>query len=69
MWCRFAYVVAVTLFGAFAQTPCEQVKMLKLTGMVITKLNRRLSDRSRVRIIQQLPPRRCFRPTAALLRR
>src|SRR6202790_45746 len=36
MWCRFAHVLAVTVFGAFAQTPCEQVKMLKLTGMVIT---------------------------------
>ena len=36
MWCRFAYVLAVTGFGAFAQTPCEQLKMLKLTGMAIT---------------------------------
>src|SRR5260370_9685424 len=36
MWCRFAYVLAVTGFGAFAQTPCEQLKMLKLNGMVIT---------------------------------
>src|SRR4029077_5386249 len=37
MWCRFAYVLAVTLFGAFAQTPCEQLKMLKLTRMAITQ--------------------------------
>jgi len=37
MWCRFAHVLAVTVFGAFAQTPCEQVKMLKLAGMVITQ--------------------------------
>ena len=36
MWCRFAHVLAVTVFGAFAQTPCEQLKMLKLTGMAIT---------------------------------
>ena len=36
MWCRFAYLLALTGFSAFAQTPCEQLKMLKLTGMAIT---------------------------------
>ena len=36
MWCRFAYVLVVTGFGAFAQTPCEHLKMLKQTGMAIT---------------------------------
>ena len=37
MRCRFAYVLAMTGFGAFAQAPCEQLKMLKLTGMAITQ--------------------------------
>jgi feruloyl esterase len=33
---RFAGVLAMTAFGALAQTPCEQLKRLKVTGMAIT---------------------------------
>jgi hypothetical protein len=36
MWCRCAYLLAVTGFGAFADTPCEQLKMLKLSRVAIT---------------------------------
>ncbi len=36
MWCRFSCLSVVAGFAAFAQTPCEQVKSLKLAGTVIT---------------------------------